>query len=116
MKDLAGVEDSDAAFSEIDTSTPQHFRETAARAVRTRRGTIREFPDRYVDLAGFVHKHGSVLPAAIVANGAQDDLEQDARIERATVTIGAPGRDGRIPFKVELKATSGALIETEDSV
>ena len=115
MKDLAGVEDSDETFAEIDTSSRQHFQETAARAVRTRRGTIREFPDRYVDLAGFVHKQGSALPAAIVANGAQEDLEQDARIERATVTVSAPGTDGRIPFKVELKSASGALIETEGS-
>jgi hypothetical protein len=113
MKDLSGVEDSDDSFTEIETSSRQHIHETAGRAVRTRRGTLREFQDRYVDLAGFAHKREPDVPAAIAANSTQDDLEQDARIERATVTFSAPGRDGRTPFKIDIKTTAGAMVETE---
>lgn len=115
MKDLAGIEDSDDLFTEIETTSRQHFQETAGRAVRTRRGTLREFPGRYVDLSGFAHKQSATVPAAVVANSTQDDLEQDARIERATVTFGVPGSDGRTPFSVVLNTTAGALIETEGS-
>lgn len=104
MKDLAGVEDSDDGFSEIDVSSEQHLNETAQRAVRTRRGTIAEFPDRYVDLAGFVHANTvTSTPAVVVSASVQDDLEQDERITRATCVIGQPGPDKRVPFSITIE-------------
>jgi hypothetical protein len=116
MKDLSGVEDSDASFSEIDESTEQHLSETAQRAVRTRRGTIREFPDRYVDLAGFVQARAASIPAAMVVGGVQEDLEQDERIDAATVTIGEAGTDNRVPFTIDIKPVAGAIVTVTGSV
>jgi hypothetical protein len=109
MMDLAGAEDSDDGFSELDTATEQHLSETAQRAVRTRRGTIAEFPDRYVDLAGFVQSNTAApsTPAAVVAASVQDDLEQDERIDRATCVIGQPGVDRRVPFTITVEPTRG---------
>lgn len=117
MIDLAGVEDSDDAFTEIDTTSQQHLNETAQRAVRTRRGTIREFPDRYVDLAGFIQANTATsTPAAVVATGVQEDLEQDSRIERATVVIGQPGTDRRVPFTIRVEPIRGEIETVEGSI
>jgi hypothetical protein len=116
MKGLAGVDDSDAGFSTIDTSSEQHLRETIARAVRTRRGTIREFPDRYVDLAGYVQARADSVPGGAVAMAVQQDLEEDDRIQQATVTIGRPGDDGRVPFTIQVKTTAGAIVTVQDSL
>lgn len=112
MKDLAGVDDSDEGFSEVDESTEQHLHESAQRAVRTRRGTIREWPDRYVDLAGFIQARTAGLPAAAVTGSVQEDLEEDERIASATVVIGEAGVDNRVPFSITIQPTAGALTTT----
>ncbi len=110
MKDLAGVDDSDEMFSELDDDSEQHLRETAARAVKTRRGTIREFPDRYVDLASYVQAQGSSVPGGAVAMGIQQDLEEDPRVQRAEVTIGAAPVRGRVPFAITITTVRGAIV------
>lgn len=118
MLDLAGVEDSDVTFIEIDVTSDQHLNETAQRVVRTRRGTIAEFPDRYVDLAGYVQANTATsTPAAVVAAGVQDDLEQDERIERATCVIGQPDAVARrVPFTVTVEPIRGDDVVVEGSV
>lgn len=113
MKDLAGVEDSDPGFSEIDVASVQHLNESAQRAVRTRRGAIREFPDRYVDLADYVQSQALSIPAGAVAMGIQQDLEQDSRVEWARVTLGPASTNGRATFKIEIKPVKGALVTVE---
>lgn len=113
IMDLAGVADSDESFSEIPTSSHQHLAETAERAVRTMRGTIPEYPDSYVDLAHYLGAQGTSIPAAVVAASTQEDLELDPRIARATVTIGAADRSGRVPFSITIRTVEGAIVETE---
>lgn len=113
MKDLAGVEDSDENFSEIDEDSDQHLNETAQRAVRTRRGTIREFPDRYVDLAEYLQAQASSVPAGAVSMGIQEDLEQDERIQRASVKIGPAGANGRATFTIEVTPVKGTTVTVE---
>lgn len=113
MKDLAGVDDSDEFFSEVDEDTEQHLRETAARAVKTRRGTIREFPDRYVDLASYVQAQSASVPGGAVAMGIQEDLEQDPRVLRAQVVIGAATVGGRVPFSITITTVPGAIVTVD---
>ncbi len=113
MKDLAGVDDSDEFFSEIDEDTEQHLRETAARAVKTRRGTIREFPDRYVDLASYVQAQSASVPGGAVAMGIQTDLEEDPRVQRAEVTIGAAPVGGRVPFAIKITTVRSAIVSVD---
>lgn len=110
MKDLAGVDDSDEFFSEIDEDSEQHLRETAARAVKTRRGTIREFPDRYVDLASYVQAQSASVPGGAVAMGIQEDLEQDPRVMRAHAVIGAAPVGGRIQFSITITTVRAAIV------
>lgn len=112
MRDLAGVEDSDPGFKEIDTLTEQHVRETAERAVRTRRGTVREFQQRYVDLAGYVQSRSAEVPVTVLAGVVEDDLEADERVRRCVASFSPPNPMGRISFSIELTMADGTTLTT----
>lgn len=115
MRDLSGVDDSDAGFGEIDTMLERHVRETIERAVRTRRGTIREFPDNYVDLSGFVNARSAEVPLSTLEGAIQEDLQIDPRFRSAVATLTPPTSLGRVRFRVEATMADGTVLTFEGS-
>ncbi len=113
--DLAGALDSDDKFTSIDEATEQHLRETAERAVRTRRGTINEteeLANAYIDLAEELHSKGP-FPLSAYTSAVQEGLELDARIQSARVTFDEATPEQRIPFDIELRLPDGTVIDVQ---
>jgi hypothetical protein len=112
-----GVEDSPDGFPWIDEDTEQAARETMQRVVRTRRGTVREFPERYVDLAEYVQSRASQVPVQAIAESTREDLSEDPRFRSVRVTIGtANAITGRVPFKIEATRVTGETLALEEQI
>lgn len=89
MRDLAGYDDSDAGFGEIDTTTVEHLRQTVYRATATQRGSDTESVEtqgRWAHLLSYLQtRTGSSLIKGAVAAISRNLTEADERIQRADV-------------------------------
>jgi hypothetical protein len=104
-KDLAGFDDCDSRFTEIDTDTIEHVRHSVYWAVNTDRGQDWEEPSRWTSLLAFIEQTITAAAVAGAASAGTDLEETDARVQRAVYEV-APGETMR--WSAVITTTSGA--------
>lgn len=107
--DVAGFDDSDESYTEIDTSTAEHVRHSAYWALSTDRGQDWEEPSRWADLFSFLEARSTAAIAQLkgaAARVAADLEETDSRIKRAVYSV-IPGEVTR--WIATLTTTTGSV-------
>lgn len=113
--DLAGYDDAEDTFREIDTDSDEHLRQTAYHAAATRRGTDQETEElkgAWIDLTQFLQGRGSIVGRirGALGSAAQNLMELDPRIERAVYTV-AEEANGAVQWTADItsKATTALV-------
>jgi len=107
---LTGYTDATPTLTKIDTLSAEHIRQTIYRAVRTRRGTDREYPDRWTDIGDLVGavENADALRAAL-AGVAFDLLETDERISDLRFTVSIPSK-GMLAWRATAQTSAGVVV------